>query len=75
MEQSCETVNRSDLIIQIILRSGKFLYVTDQSKEVLESIVGGKDQFVEMQCTDGHRHYVNINHITDVLEVKEVFRR
>ena len=75
MEQGGETVNRFDMMIQIILRSGKFLYVTDRAKEVLESIVGGKDQFVEMQCTDGHRHYVNIDHIADVLEVKEVFRR
>ena len=63
---------RSELKVQIILDSGRFLFVTDKAKEILDSIRYGKDQFVEMLCTDGFRHYVNVDHIVEAKEAKEV---
>ena len=63
---------RSELKVQIILDSGRFLFVTEKAKELLDSIRFGKDQFVEMLCTDGFRHYVNVDHIVEAKEAKEV---
>ena len=63
---------RSELKVQIILDSGRYLFVTDKAKEILDSIRYGKDQFVEMLCTDGFRHYVNVDHIVEAKEAKEV---
>ena len=63
---------RSELKVQIILDSGRFLFVTEKAKEILDSIRFGKDQFVEMLCTDGFRHYVNVDHIVEAKEAKEV---
>lgn len=62
----------SELKIQIIPIRGNYLYVTEKAKDVLESIYHGKDQFIEMQCTDGCHHYINIDHIVEVKEIKEV---
>ena len=62
----------SELKVQIILSSGKFLYVTEKARDVLDNIRRGKDQFIEMQCTDGCHHYINIDHIVEVKEIKEV---
>ena len=63
---------RSELKVQIILDSGRFLFVTEKAKEILDSIRFGKGQFVEMLCTDGFRHYVNVDHIVEAKEAKEV---
>ena len=63
---------RSELKVQIILDCGRFLFVTEKAKEILDSIRFGKDQFVEMLCTDGFRHYVNVDHIVEAKEAKEV---
>ncbi len=59
----------SELKVQIILSSGKFLYVTEKAKDVLDNIRRGKDQFIEMLCTDGFRHYINVDHIDEAKEV------
>ncbi len=61
-------MKRSELKIRIILSSGKFLFVSDKAKDILDNIRHGKDQFIEMQCEDGHRYYVNVDHIIDVRE-------
>ena len=61
----------SELKIQIIPVRGNFLYLTEKAKDVLESIYHGKDQFIEMLCTDGFRHYINVDHI---VEAKEVYQ-
>ena len=61
----------SELKIQIIPVRENFLYVTEKAKDVLESIYHGKDQFIEMLCTDGFRHYINVDHI---VEAKEVYQ-
>lgn len=61
-------MKRSELKIRIILSSGKFLFVTDKAKEILDNIRHGNDQFIEMQCEDGYRYYVNVDHIIDVRE-------
>lgn len=63
---------RSELKIQVILDNGRYLFVTEKAKEILDSIRYGKDQFIEMLCTDGYRHYVNFDHIVEAKEVKEV---
>ncbi len=57
-----------ELKVRIVLSSGKFLYVTDKAKEILDNIRHGKDQFIEMQCTDGYRYYINIDHIVNARE-------
>ena len=62
----------SELKIQIIPIRGNFLYVTEKAKDVLDKIRRGKDQFIEMQCTDGCHHYMNVDRIIDVKEIKEV---
>ncbi|MBQ3736894.1 MAG: hypothetical protein II855_08205 [Candidatus Methanomethylophilaceae archaeon] len=67
-------MNRSELKVQIILSSGKFLYVTEKARDVLDNIRRGKDQFIEMQCTDGFRHYINVDHIVEAKEAKEEYR-
>ena len=61
----------SELKIQIIPIRGNFLYVTEKAKDVLDNILHGKDQFIEMLCTDGFRHYINVDHI---VEAKEVYQ-
>jgi hypothetical protein len=61
-------VKRSELKIRIVLSSGKFLFVSDKAKDILDNIRHGNDQFIEMQCTDGYRHYINIDHIVDARE-------
>ena len=61
----------SELKIQVILSSGKFLYVTEKAKDVLDNILHGKDQLL---CTDGFRHYINVDHIVEAKEAKEEYR-
>lgn len=65
-------MKRSELNIQIFLTNGKSFCVVSGARKVMDDLLNGKDQFIEMQCTDGCHHYMNVDRIIDVKEIKEV---
>ena len=64
-------MNRDELKLKIILDNDRHIRVTRGAKAVLDELMNGSGQFIEVKSKDGYRHYVNVNHIVEALEVYE----
>lgn len=52
--------------LDVFLTNGKFLVVTEDTEKVLDNIVHGKDNFVEIVDKNQLKHFVNVDHIVEV---------
>ena len=52
--------------LDVFLTNGKFLVVTEDTENVLDNIVHGKDNFVEIVDKNQLKHFVNVDHIVEV---------
>lgn len=51
--------------LDVFLSNGRFIVVYENIEEVLDSIISGSDDFIEITDKEGNVHYVGIEHIVE----------
>ena len=58
--------------LDVYLSNGKYIVIPLKGEVVLEKILNGTAQFIEMRDKDGTLHFVNVDHIVEAKECDKV---